>query len=377
MSTRRIVTRRIPSRTRCGSSATSMVDYLAMSLQERFAIFETFSQEIARDGSYLHPAPKIKPPPHAHAARRCVKRVPVPVPPTVLECPEEEDDFLEEAESTTACDETSPVCAYFCDKPLPLAPCQEKALPPTPKNQNKALPPLPPQAPGLRGRAVQTGTAQSPSPESVMTAPKSLPDDFVLDVHDLAAIAHARTEPRFPHAQLHEINRGDTPLTAFSDQFLDAAWHDIAFDKLYSSRGAHKYRHFPDGVKTPGGHELTRRELEDVYWRCKDFDSGYVLAYVAQRVFDGLPPTAMLRARTSTKHEVLCKPSQVAVAEIDIRPKEACLIVTIKPRSDLGPSMVEGQQHISGFTEGTLGCSCLSARPSLWIWRPTRASRWT
>ncbi|KAI9057161.1 hypothetical protein FKP32DRAFT_1598640 [Trametes sanguinea] len=196
-----------------------------------------------------------------------------------------------------------------------------------------------------------------------------IPDDFVLDVHDLAAIildAHARTEPIFAHSQLREVYRGDGNLATFCDHFLDPMWHSLPFhsaqkrvayilenDAKPTERVTFDTFASHQGVNTPGGRELTRRELEDVYWRCKDYDNGYVLSYVAQQVFDRLPPTATLRVRTSTKHEILCKPSEVTVGEIDIRPKEACLIVTIEPRPESGPSAVNMQQHLSGFTDST------------------------
>ncbi|KAI0651664.1 hypothetical protein C8Q79DRAFT_922352 [Trametes meyenii] len=196
-----------------------------------------------------------------------------------------------------------------------------------------------------------------------MSSPTSIPDDFVLDVHDLATIildTHARTDTLFPHAQLVEINRGDTPLATFPEHFLHPSWHDPArkrvayiLDANPSAQELTTIDTFasPNGVKTPEEREPSRRELEDVFWRCKDFNNGYVLAYVAQRVFDSLPPTATLRVRTSTKHEVLCSPSRVTVAEIDIRAKEACLVVVKESRPDLGPSKVDMAQRLSGFTE--------------------------
>ena len=148
----------------CHSSAPA-IDFRVIPLQERFAIFEAFELEM-KDKPYLsNAAVKITPatpPPRtvACAGRRSVKRVPVPFwHPPVLECLEEEDeeeldedagdeeeeDYLDEAESTTACDEWSPVYASR-DKPLPLVPRAEKVLPPTPlsKSVNKALPPVPP-----------------------------------------------------------------------------------------------------------------------------------------------------------------------------------------------------------------------------------------
>ncbi|KAI0361830.1 hypothetical protein OH77DRAFT_466995 [Trametes cingulata] len=141
MSTTHIVTRDRSSRTpRRAPTCNTASDYLANSLQERFAIFDAFAQEM-KDNPI--PTTKIAQA-HAGAGRRSVKRVPVPLPPTVFESPEEED-CLEEAESTTACDDGSPVYASLRDKPLPLIPRREKKLPPTPIDKNKPLPPLPPR----------------------------------------------------------------------------------------------------------------------------------------------------------------------------------------------------------------------------------------
>ncbi len=192
----------------------------------------------------------------------------------------------------------------------------------------------------------------------------SIPDDFVVNVHDLAAIildAHAATETLLPKSQLVEINRGITSPTTLPSHVFAPEWHApkvggqkrVAYilktDSSASERITIDTFASPHGVKIPGGQELTRRELEDVFWRCKTFNNGYILAYVAQRVFDSLPPTAKLHARTSTKHEVVCKPSDVTVAEIDIVAKEACLILDYEPRPDLGPERVNLSQHMTGF----------------------------
>ena len=48
-----------------------------------------------------------------------------------------------------------------------------------------------------------------------------------------------------------------------------------------------------------------------------------------------------------------CKRRDVAVAEIDVRAKEACLIVVKEPRPDLGPSKVDMALHLSGFADST------------------------
>ncbi|EMD41687.1 hypothetical protein CERSUDRAFT_90259 [Gelatoporia subvermispora B] len=194
-------------------------------------------------------------------------------------------------------------------------------------------------------------------------ATPAFPPDLVLDVHDLAAIilnCHFQLEPKFAKTKLLEINRGTSSLQTLPDHILAPQWdmptpgqrrvayilrdESSAPDRVTIDTFAH-----PDGVKTPTSNALTRRELEDVFWRCKDFDSGYILAYAAQQVFNTLPPTAKLRARTSTGHTITCAPSAVAVAEIDILPREACLMVVYEPQPHLGPTKVRMEQHLSGF----------------------------
>ncbi|KAI0768474.1 hypothetical protein BD413DRAFT_126148 [Trametes elegans] len=118
-------------------------NHLPTPLEERFAIFDAFIAAMDRNPDFAS-TPKIAPLAHS-AGRRCVKRITVLHHPPVLECLREEDeeDDLDEAESTTVC-EASPVYATSRDKPLPRLPRLEKSLPPTPRNPDKALPPLPP-----------------------------------------------------------------------------------------------------------------------------------------------------------------------------------------------------------------------------------------
>lgn len=177
-------------------------------------------------------------------------------------------------------------------------------------------------------------------------ATPAFPPDLVVDVHDLAAIildCHAQLENKFAQTQLVELNRGTTPFQTVANDTLQPEWawslspsqRRVAYilqrqnavdpdTRVTIDAFAH-----PDGVKTPDGKALSRKELEDVFWRCKTFDSGYVLAYVAQQVFDALPPTTTLRARTSQGHTVTCKAADVTVAEVEIRPREACWISNI------------------------------------------------
>ncbi|KAI0651663.1 hypothetical protein C8Q79DRAFT_50020 [Trametes meyenii] len=166
MSTNRVLPPNSTARRRPSPMSSSHI-HLSTPLCERFAVFDAFIREMNADPKTC--VPKITPSPlppsgHGGAGRRCVKRVPVPVFPTVPECPEEEEeaeetdtetkedvyveDYLVEAESTTACDDAgSPVYASPQDKPLPFIPFREKALPRTPINKNKSLPPLPPPPP--------------------------------------------------------------------------------------------------------------------------------------------------------------------------------------------------------------------------------------
>jgi len=196
-----------------------------------------------------------------------------------------------------------------------------------------------------------------------MPNPK-FPADYVLDLHDLAALildCHRQTDSRFEYAQLVEINRGDTPLITLPETILPPEWYEDV--QPGQKRVAYILKCNPDapervsidnfaaqdGVKVPGNRSLTRRELEDVYWRCKNFDNGYLLTYVAQSVIEALPATAKLRARTSTGLENICSPADVVVAEIQIQPKEACLMVPYEPKPELGPSRIGMNRHLSGF----------------------------
>ncbi|KZT74803.1 hypothetical protein DAEQUDRAFT_734369 [Daedalea quercina L-15889] len=174
------------------------------------------------------------------------------------------------------------------------------------------------------------------------------PADFVLDLHDLAAIildCHARADDIIAKAQLVEILADATDLQTRSEE---ARLHSTS--RLFKGR-AHHHRRLrpPDGVKLPEGFELTRRALENAFWRCKTYDSGYVLAYAAQCVLESLPPTTRLRARTSSGYEITCSPSDVM--EMQVLPRQACYMVVYEPRPDLGPPKVDMERRLSGFLE--------------------------
>ncbi|CCM02217.1 uncharacterized protein FIBRA_04297 [Fibroporia radiculosa] len=190
-----------------------------------------------------------------------------------------------------------------------------------------------------------------------------LPQNYVLDLHDFAAIlldCHARIGGRFANARLTEVAKAPIPLQTLPSHILPLHYHTV-------TRGQSRITYIlrtnpsdgervtistfadPSGVKTPNGNALTRRELENIFWRCKSYDNGYVLAYAAQRVFERLPSTARLRARTSSGYEIICALSDVVVAEIDIYPREACLMVVYEHCLHLGPTFINMTQHLSGF----------------------------
>ncbi|KZT06786.1 uncharacterized protein LAESUDRAFT_137183 [Laetiporus sulphureus 93-53] len=193
----------------------------------------------------------------------------------------------------------------------------------------------------------------------------TIPDDFVVDLHDLAAIildCHARTEDRFTDTQLVEVNNGNRPLETLPDHILPPEWH-ILFEnqrrvayilrknpQLSTPVTLNNFAH-PEQCVLPGSPRgKQRRELlETAYWRCKDFDAGYLLTYVAQRVFERLPPTARLRARTATGYEMTCAPDEVLIAEVEVLPHTACVMAVYEPRPELGLASIGMEQHLSGF----------------------------
>lgn len=190
---------------------------------------------------------------------------------------------------------------------------------------------------------------------------QTFPRDLVVDVHDIAAIilnCHAQLETEFAGYQLVEVNRGSTPLQTLPEGTLPPEWYIMRHRSVVyilkkepnapSPVTIDTFAH-PNGVKTPNGEPLSRKELEDVFWRCKCFNSGNVLTYVAQQVFDALPSSSKLLARTSQGHTVTCAAHETTVAEIAVKSREACLHVVYNDRPDLGPTKVDLGHRLSGF----------------------------
>ncbi|OJT12601.1 hypothetical protein TRAPUB_10842 [Trametes pubescens] len=196
-----------------------------------------------------------------------------------------------------------------------------------------------------------------------MASPVSSPSDGpFLDIHDLAAMilhAHATVDGTpFATSKIVEVNRNGAPFQTLTDQEAPHGWFDpggpprrVAY-ALYNTPqdvpagGKITVDTFPSpmGVFNPASDDrtLTRRELEDVFWRCKDYDQGYQLAYVAQRVFNSLDGTGIqLRARTSTGYELVFSPAELMVGTATITPREACVIMSADD-SDVRPMSFSG-----------------------------------
>lgn len=175
-----------------------------------------------------------------------------------------------------------------------------------------------------------------------MPAP-TFPPNLVIDVHDLATIildCHARTEERFRTLRLVEINHGTTPTITFADMNrLLPPWASCTKEKTcLVLRDDHREtkerltldtfaRSPPKGVRTPSGHQPTRKELEDAYWRCKVHLSGYGLAFAAQEIIAALPATTKLVVRTAKGLKAVFTPADVTVGETIIDPRRATQIV--------------------------------------------------
>lgn len=184
--------------------------------------------------------------------------------------------------------------------------------------------------------------------------PPPSPAGPFLDVHDLATwILHAHATVAgapFATSTIAEVSKNGAPLKSLCQApeewtnatgpprrvayVLGGAPHgtpETTIDTFVSSR---------DGVFTPNDHALSRRELEDIFWRCKDFNQGSQLAYVAQCVFDTLTQTGVwLRARTSTGYQLAFNPTEIRVGTAMVTPREGCVII----------DRVAGQVHSSGL----------------------------
>jgi len=100
------------------------------------------------------------------------------------------------------------------------------------------------------------------------------------------------------------------------------------------------------------GKPIPYKELELMYWRCKNFDNGYGLVYAMQRVLDALPRSTKLVVRTTKKaHNItISPPSEFAIMEMDIRAHELTHIMRMSRIP--GTTQIATSQHVIGGDGG-------------------------
>ncbi|KAI0757189.1 hypothetical protein C8Q80DRAFT_1116414 [Daedaleopsis nitida] len=168
-----------------------------------------------------------------------------------------------------------------------------------------------------------------------------IPDDFVLDIHDFAAIildTHARIDPPFGTSKLVEVTTGTGRIRTYEDANLviPSEWqsaqdkprvayiHDL--DHASQDTTTVDTLASPGKLLTPGDRALSRRDIEDAFWRCKTLSNGSFLGDTAHRVLSSLPRTVQLRIRTSRGYEFTCTAHDVCVLLNKVSPHESCFV---------------------------------------------------
>lgn len=195
------------------------------------------------------------------------------------------------------------------------------------------------------------------------------PENKEVDMHDIASMildVHWRSDTRLPRSQLMEILHADTqPQTCQAlpeEWYLHPSQNKVGYILRYPTTSApdvkplsvNEFLH-PDGVVKPFTRDLSRKEIEDIYWRCKFYDNGYLLTYVAQQVLLSLPPSTTVKARTSTGFEISFKPGAetITVNEFPTVPKKPCMIYDYCMRPEVSSSAIERVVHLTGFQDST------------------------
>lgn len=197
----------------------------------------------------------------------------------------------------------------------------------------------------------------------------NFPENAQVDMHDIATMildAHWRLDTRLSQSQLMEILHADTqPQTCQAipeEWYLHSSPNKVGYILRYPTTSepnakplsVNEFIH-PDGVVKPFAHGLTRKEIEDVYWRCKFYDNGYLLTYVAQQVLLLLPPSTTVHARTSTGFQISFKPraDTITVNEFPTTPKKPCMIFDYCMQPEVSPTAISRVVHLTGFQDAT------------------------
>ena len=194
--------------------------------------------------------------------------------------------------------------------------------------------------------------------DTLMTT--TIPDDVVLDLHDLATILlreRQLSESRFRKARLRESSDGSQPFIAFPMNNQSFTWY--SFQQGYPKAGYVLYNdpEAPDDLveladfKHPdytGALELTDKQLETIYWGAKHHDSGYLLAYVLQNVISALPESTKLRLRTSQGYEMMCRTADFAFNELTIAPNKIHYFANVTVHNIQGPRRADLSENFIG-----------------------------
>jgi len=218
------------------------------------------------------------------------------------------------------------------------------------------------------------------------------PDNLEVDLHDIAALildAHWRSDTRFRYCQLVEILGPNSQPQTFHPNVIPPEWYNhpspskVGYILRYPTPGydscppnnfsIDEFLH-PEGVTGPteGGsgeatrRNLSRKEIEDIYWRCKLYDNGYLITYVAQQVLRSLPSSTTINVRTSTGVHTSFKPSPetIMVNEFPIQPKKPCMILNYCSRPDVSLTAIGRETHLTGFTPSTPWIYLILGRPT-------------
>lgn len=185
----------------------------------------------------------------------------------------------------------------------------------------------------------------------------------LLDLHDLATILlyeWSQYDPRFGHSRLIEVTDGSRPKVALPDHTslpalddLPGHGHTKAFflvnddDPHAPPIDAQSFKH----GEFPSADPYSEYDIETAFWQVKHHDHGYALSHAMQAVLDNLPKNLKLRIRTSQGHSIIVAPSEFAIAEISVIPRQVMYICRIKklPASG-GRKYVSIDQYVSGTT---------------------------
>jgi hypothetical protein len=203
----------------------------------------------------------------------------------------------------------------------------------------------------------------------------AFPENIDVDLHDVAALildALWQSDTRLPTSKLVEILHAESDPRALPNRlgnllhpewFLNSSTQKVAYFVKYPTPGDEEASDSApvsiDAFLHPELEETSRptsrKEIEEIYWRCKLFNNGYLATYVAQQTLLALPASTNVHARTSTGFQISFKPgpATITVNELSTMPKKPCMILNYCMRSDISDTTVDREIHMTGFQPST------------------------